>query len=147
MFITQGNFCDEQENESLIYCFKDNKWTVCRSVDTVKWFQFYFFRGMMVVHLQLMVRMPYILLVSLTKFSRYFKSWLFNIYPSNNCKHATTFDYYLFVNTDTHGSACSKPLPSTSLIHETDLAVSINDLDNIFNSDEDELTVSRLLAY
>ncbi|MGH0159948.1 UNVERIFIED_CONTAM: hypothetical protein FKN15_046227 [Acipenser sinensis] len=29
---------------------------------------------------------------------------------------------------------------STSLIHETDLAVSINDLDNLFNSDEDELT-------
>lgn len=31
---------------------------------------------------------------------------------------------------------------STSLIHETDLVVSYTDLDNLFNSDEDELTVS-----
>lgn len=33
---------------------------------------------------------------------------------------------------------------STSLIHETDLVVSYTDLDNLFNSDEDELTVSSL---
>lgn len=44
--------------------------------------------------------------------------------------------------TDAPGSAGSKPLPTTSLIHETDLVVSINDLDNLFNSDEDDLTVS-----
>uniref|UniRef100_A0A8D2N7H3 Mediator of RNA polymerase II transcription subunit 13 n=1 Tax=Zonotrichia albicollis TaxID=44394 RepID=A0A8D2N7H3_ZONAL len=31
---------------------------------------------------------------------------------------------------------------STSLFHETDLVVSYTDLDNLFNSDEDELTVS-----
>lgn len=34
-------------------------------------------------------------------------------------------------------------MASTSLIHETDLVVSINDLDNLFNSDEDDLAVSR----
>lgn len=97
----------------------------------------------MVVRLQLMVCIVYI--------SYKFKSIVHFIYlffnPPNICKHATTFDSYLFVTTDTHGSACSKPLPSTSLIHETDLAVSINDLDNLFNSDEDELTVSRPLAH
>lgn len=38
-------------------------------------------------------------------------------------------------------------MASTSLIHETDLAVSINDLDNLFNSDEDDLAaVSRDLG-
>lgn len=77
-------------------------------------------------------------------FTSFFFFSFFN--PVNICKNASTFDCYLFVTTDTHGSACSKPLPSTSLIHETDLAVSINDLDNLFNSDEDELTVSRPLA-
>lgn len=35
--------------------------------------------------------------------------------------------------------------PSTSLIYDSDLAVSYTDLDNLFNSDEDELTVSSLL--
>ncbi|KAK1786371.1 hypothetical protein P4O66_017608, partial [Electrophorus voltai] len=40
---------------------------------------------------------------------------------------------------DAPESGGGKPLLSTSLIHETDLAVSINDLDNLFNSDEDEL--------
>lgn len=35
--------------------------------------------------------------------------------------------------------------PSTSLIYDSDLAVSYTDLDNLFNSDEDELTVSILL--
>lgn len=37
-------------------------------------------------------------------------------------------------------------MASTSLIHETDLVVSINDLDNLFNSDEDDLAVSRDLG-
>lgn len=43
---------------------------------------------------------------------------------------------------DGQGPSCNKPLASTSLIHEFDLAVSFSDLDKIFNSDEDELTVS-----
>jgi hypothetical protein len=37
--------------------------------------------------------------------------------------------------------------PSTSLIYDSDLAVSYTDLDNLFNSDEDELTVSILLKF
>jgi len=40
--------------------------------------------------------------------------------------------------------ASNKPPTSTSLIHENDLAVSYSDLDKIFNSDEDELTVGAL---
>lgn len=59
---------------------------------------------------------------------------------------ANTSDHYLSLTTDPQGPGCSKPPPTTSLIHETDLAVSINDLDNIFNSDEDELTVSSSTA-
>ncbi|RXN29728.1 mediator of RNA polymerase II transcription subunit 13-like protein [Labeo rohita] len=43
---------------------------------------------------------------------------------------------------DAQGSGGSKPLPTPSLFHETDLVVSINDLDNLFNSDEDDLTFS-----
>lgn len=49
------------------------------------------------------------------------------------------------LHTDAQGSGGSKPLPTTSLIHETDLVVSINDLDNLFNSDEDDLTVSTVM--
>lgn len=49
-------------------------------------------------------------------------------------------------HTDAQGSGGSKPLPTTSLIHETDLVVSINDLDNLFNSDEDDLTVSTRVS-
>jgi len=49
------------------------------------------------------------------------------------------------LHTDAQGSGGGKPLPTTSLIHETDLVVSINDLDNLFNSDEDDLTVSTLM--
>lgn len=36
---------------------------------------------------------------------------------------------------------------STSLFHENDLVVSYTDLDNLFNSDEDELTVSGFLRF
>lgn len=101
----------------------------------------------MVVHLQLMVSMLcillYIYILNSECYTLYFDLFYCPIFFS---KPATSFDCYLFVPTDTHGSACSKPPPSTSLIHETDLAVSINDLDNIFNSDEDELTVSMPLA-
>lgn len=50
-----------------------------------------------------------------------------------------------FLHTDAQGSGGSKPLPTPSLFHETDLVVSINDLDNLFNSDEDDLTVSALM--
>ena len=53
---------------------------------------------------------------------------------------------FLCVCADGQGAAGGKPVPSTSLIHETDLAVSINDLDNLFNSDEDELAVSRVYS-
>lgn len=49
------------------------------------------------------------------------------------------------LHSDAQGSGGSKPLPTTSLIHETDLVVSINDLDNLFNSDEDDLTVSTVM--
>lgn len=48
----------------------------------------------------------------------------------------------LFCGADGQGPSGSKPPASTSLIHENDLAVSYSDLDKIFNSDEDELTVS-----
>ncbi|XP_061754186.1 mediator of RNA polymerase II transcription subunit 13a [Nerophis ophidion] len=40
---------------------------------------------------------------------------------------------------DPQRAAALNRLASTSLIHETDLVVSIDDLDNLFNSDEDEL--------
>lgn len=42
--------------------------------------------------------------------------------------------------------AAHNRMASISLIHETDLVVSINDLDNLFNSDEDDLAVSRGLC-
>lgn len=44
---------------------------------------------------------------------------------------------------DAQRGAAHNRMASTSLIHETDLVVSINDLDNLFNSDEDDLAVSR----
>lgn len=43
---------------------------------------------------------------------------------------------------DGQGPSGSKPTVSTSLFHEGDLTVSYSDLDKIFNSDEDEFTVS-----
>lgn len=43
---------------------------------------------------------------------------------------------------DAQRAAAHNRIASTSLIHETDLVVSINDLDNLFNSDEDDLPVS-----
>lgn len=49
----------------------------------------------------------------------------------------------VFVCSDPQRAAPHNRVTSTSLIHETDLVVSINDLDNLFNSDEDELAVSR----
>lgn len=49
----------------------------------------------------------------------------------------------VFVCSDPQRAAPLNRVASTSLIHETDLVVSINDLDNLFNSDEDELAVSR----
>lgn len=49
----------------------------------------------------------------------------------------------MFVCSDPQRAAPHNRVTSTSLIHETDLVVSINDLDNLFNSDEDELAVSR----
>lgn len=48
--------------------------------------------------------------------------------------------------TDAQRAAAHNRIASTSLIHETDLVVSINDLDNLFNSDEDDLAVSRDLG-
>lgn len=47
---------------------------------------------------------------------------------------------------DAQRGAAHNRMASTSLIHETDLVVSINDLDNLFNSDEDDLAVSRDLG-
>lgn len=44
---------------------------------------------------------------------------------------------------DAQRAAAHNRAASTSLIHETDLVVSINDLDNLFNSDEDDLAVSK----
>lgn len=52
----------------------------------------------------------------------------------------------IFVRADAQRAAASNRMASTSLIHETDLVVSINDLDNLFNSDEDDLAVSRDLC-
>lgn len=52
----------------------------------------------------------------------------------------------IFVRADAQRAAASNRMASTSLIHETDLVVSINDLDNLFNSDEDDLAVSRDLG-
>lgn len=49
----------------------------------------------------------------------------------------------MFVCADAQRAAAHNRMASTSLIHETDLVVSINDLDNLFNSDEDDLAVSR----
>lgn len=48
--------------------------------------------------------------------------------------------------TDAQRAAAHNRMASTSLIHETDLVVSINDLDNLFNSDEDDLAVSIYLG-
>lgn len=45
---------------------------------------------------------------------------------------------------DAQRAAAHNRMASTSLIHETDLVVSINDLDNLFNSDEDDLAVSTV---
>lgn len=52
----------------------------------------------------------------------------------------------MFVCADAQRAAAHNRMASTSLIHETDLVVSINDLDNLFNSDEDDLAVSRDLG-
>lgn len=46
------------------------------------------------------------------------------------------------LSTDAQRLAAHARTASTSLFHETDLVVSYTDLDNLFNSDEDELTVS-----
>jgi len=48
----------------------------------------------------------------------------------------------LFFFIDAQRIAAHARTASTSLFHETDLVVSYTDLDNLFNSDEDELTVS-----
>lgn len=48
----------------------------------------------------------------------------------------------MYVCADAQRAAAHNRVASTSLIHETDLVVSINDLDNLFNSDEDDLAVS-----
>lgn len=50
---------------------------------------------------------------------------------------------FFFFGADAQRGAAHNRMASTSLIHETDLVVSINDLDNLFNSDEDDLAVSR----
>lgn len=58
----------------------------------------------------------------------------------------TNSECYLFIfllGADAQRGAAHNRVASTSLIHETDLVVSINDLDNLFNSDEDDLAVSR----
>lgn len=50
---------------------------------------------------------------------------------------------FLFLScSDAQRAAANNRAASTSLIHDSDLAVSIKDLDNLFNSDEDEQTVS-----
>jgi len=50
---------------------------------------------------------------------------------------------FLFLScSDAQRAAANNRATSTSLIHDSDLAVSIKDLDNLFNSDEDEQTVS-----
>lgn len=48
---------------------------------------------------------------------------------------------------DAQRAAAHNRMAPTSLIHETDLVVSINDLDNLFNSDEDDPVVSMTLAH
>ncbi|KAG5844433.1 hypothetical protein ANANG_G00162470 [Anguilla anguilla] len=48
---------------------------------------------------------------------------------------------------DAQRAAAQNRTTSTSLIHETDLAVSMNDLDNLFNSDEDELAPGSRRAH
>lgn len=48
----------------------------------------------------------------------------------------------MFCFIDAQRIAAHARTASTSLFHETDLVVSYTDLDNLFNSDEDELTVS-----
>lgn len=52
----------------------------------------------------------------------------------------------VFVCAEAQRVAAHNRMASISLIHETDLVVSINDLDNLFNSDEDDLAVSRGLC-
>lgn len=47
----------------------------------------------------------------------------------------------IYFLSDPQRSAAHARTASTSLFHETDLVVSYTDLDNLFNSDEDELTV------
>lgn len=55
---------------------------------------------------------------------------------------------FLFLSrSDAQRAAAHNRAASTSLIHDSDLAVSIKDLDNLFNSDEDEQTVSIKLYF